>query len=686
MLAGIGRRIVFTLILLTTTCTITAKNTASDSHSQATLSATVNTVRPGHGFTLLFHLRMRKGWHAYWKNPGDSGLAPSFKWQLPPGFRVGKIQWLPPERIKLGPLTNFGYKNDAYYLIPISSRHKVYGQHILKVKADWLVCDQECVPQTSTLSIPINIGRYDQPSTSEKLIKLLRKKLPKTVTQPISYVMSDQHITLRIPDSLLTIKPNQAVFFFPDQTEIITASAEQPWHHNNHQYLINLQRDFKAPTGALSGVLSISALNQPAQATHWQITAKKTGLGSGVDDILQAILFAIMGGIILNAMPCVFPILALKTLTVSQARDREYRHHLLHGMTYAVGVIMSFAALAGVLIVLQTLGKQVGWGYQMQSPITIAILAYLFLLITLNLLDFFQFGESITGTGQELTTIPNYWGSFFTGVLAAIVATPCTAPFMGAALGYALLQPPTTSFVIICSLGIGMALPLLLISAIPKIGKLLPRPGQWMQTFKHWLAVPMLLSVVWLIWVLSQQTQTRLLLLVLAGLIATIIAIWLYKKINPERLSTQLSLSLSLIIICALPIGLLSIQPEQQPVTKETIIATNQFTPAKLQQLLAEKQPIFVNVTAAWCLTCKFNEGRLFKNTKFDNLLQQHRINYLVADWTNRNIDILNYLQSFNRNGVPLYVVYNRRGEARVLPQLPTEQELTDQLKWADTP
>lgn len=665
--------VVFFLIL---SVTAWGSISVTQSNSTATLSSEFKQMSPGQTSWLLFQVTMAPGWHAYWQNPGDSGLAPTFKWQSPPGVHVGATQWLPPTRIKLGPLANFGYKKTASYLFPITIDKVASGLQTVRLQAEWLVCQRECVPQKGTFELTLNVATPTVANAIQPHILQLLDRRARRFPDAVTYALSGDQLQLKLPVDALSLSPTARLFFFPTQDSVIKPAAKQSWKRDGQSVVLTMSRDFAAPTASMTGVLAVS---QPglARVTHYTIDAQAQNAPASVQSFWAAVVLALLGGILLNAMPCVFPILALKAISLSHADASARRVQAWHGVVYTLGVMFSFAILVAVLLFLKQAGHAVGWGYQMQSPVTIAVLIYLFLLVSLNLAGVFSVGERVMGLGQSLTQSKGYGGSFFTGVLATVVATPCTAPFMGAAIGYALLQPAWVSASVMMALGLGMALPLLLISLLPGLARILPRPGAWMETFKQCMCFPMLLAMVWLLWVLMQQVAPSHVMWVMVGLVCVTFCLWCWHRLALTRRLSQIMVLLVFAVVCLYPIYRLT-QVDVLPAATAASQA-QVFSKDRLQALLAAHQPVFVNVTAAWCLTCKYNEALHF-NQRFYRFLSQHHITYLKADWTNRDLSILTYLQTFDRSGVPLYVVYDRQGHAHVLPQLLTDKVLYGSL------
>ena len=661
-------------------------------YAQASLLSDYSTLTPGQTFYVVLHLKLRPHWHSYWKNPGDSGLSPNIEWSLPQGFIAGAIDYLPPQRLVVGGLITYGYEDNAYYLIPMRVASDVTaGNYTIWAKADYLVCETICVPEDADLSISVNVADQAQESVDFALIGGLTYQLPRYFPGKAQYSVQGDRLLLTLNTDVLATVSIKQLEFYPLNESVVELNQLPQVNLRGGQYELLFKRDFLAPPELFSGLLIVHYADKDKPA-YFYVEAKNPDAASlpivssltatdATDSIWYVLLLALLGGMILNLMPCVFPILSLKALTLAQTSQQQYRQNLAHGVLYLLGVVVCFAIIASVLLTLQLAGHSVGWGYQLQSPLTITLLLYLFFFIGLNLSGVFEFGLSVMGLGNRLPHAHGYLDSFSTGILAAVIATPCTAPFMGTAIGYAFTQPPAIAFAVIITLGIGMALPLFLLSVLPGLSRFLPKPGAWMVTFKEILAFFMYLSCAWLLWVLIQQVSDTSVLSVLFGLIALVFLIWIRKKLANKSKALRYLLTLVVILLAIYPVYQLQDDQRQQT----TIQALHQaFSQQSLQTLLSEHKPVFVNVTAAWCISCKVNERLVLKTAAVQHALKDYGITYLEADWTNRNQAILDYLSSFDRSGVPLYVVYNRQGQATLLPQLLTTDIVIDAFKQAE--
>jgi thiol:disulfide interchange protein DsbD len=413
-------------------------------------------------------------------------------------------------------------------------------------------------------------------------------------------------------------------------------------------------------------------------------TAVAAPTNSELSSLWQALLFALIGGLILNAMPCVFPVLSLKALDIARQSGRHAGQVKARGLAYASGVVISFVVMAVVLILLQQAGNQIGWGTQFQSPLVVGIFAYFLFLIGLNLSGAFEIPMLFGNVGDSLTKSNDLKGSFFTGVLAVLVATPCTAPYMGGAIGYAFTQPPVVILAIFAAMGLGMALPFLALSLYPNLATKLPKPGEWMETFKNALAFPMYLSVLWLLWVLGRQTDTDIVSLIVLGFIILVFTIWLWQVLSDNDVLVRIGIAIPLIILSFAPLWFLpaeSVNRNADSCAVPSMLEHGEpFTKTRLDQLRGQGRAVFVNATASWCITCQINERTTLGKDAIKKAFEEKDVVYLVADWTNRNEEITAFLDSFGRKGVPLYVYYPAKGDGVVLPQLLTESIVTEAI------
>ncbi len=663
-------------------------------------------LRPGQDFTLAIEQTIQDGWHVYWKNPGDSGEALRVKWTLPEGFEAGEVAWPTPQRIPFGPLMNFGYEKTVTYLIPMTVGNVVPDSPKITADLEWLVCSDICIPETTTITL-----NFPAPKTDPAFFEKARALMPQDVTWQGEAQEKDGRVQLAFqPDAeiLPLVRAAKDFAFFPEEWGIIQNAAPQSVTVTEQKIIVDMARDTRAlsevplirgvlawvdPAGIRQAVVVEAPV--PMMAMENPVSAPSSSSPTLSDvTVFQALVFALLGGLILNLMPCVFPVLSMKALSLVKMSSKEQSHAVKHGLSYTGGILLCFALIAGVLIAFQMLGAQIGWGFQLQNPIIVLLLAYILFLIGLNLFGVFDIaGAQFSNIGTHLTRKKGYAGSFFTGVLATVVATPCTAPFMGAALGFALVQPPVISMLVFLSLGLGLALPYLLLCVFPRLRAALPKPGVWMETFKEFLAFPMFASAAWLVWVYAQQIAGFYgLLLALLGFVSLGFAIWAWKKSSKPQPMKSILRGLSVVgVVTALAIAANSMSLPQEttsPTTQETGAHGGiNFTQADFDKARAGDQPIFVTMTASWCITCKVNERVALHVEETQELFREKNVVYFVGDWTNQNPEITKFLESYGRSGVPLYVyigprdpVSKQRPEPIILPQLLTPGLVADTL------
>lgn len=633
-------------------------------------------------------------WHTYWKNPGDSGTETRIEWTLPDGFEVSEIQWPTPHKLPYGPLLNYGYEDNVVLMQKIIAPQNIpEGEITLSADIEVLVCKETCIPEYGTYTLKLN-GAESDLEDNTAFLSFAQTRIPQHTDQSVSYHEAQNDFVLSLKmneDEIMAIDP-ATLTFFPEDWGLIENTA--PVRASFEDNIITLKQtrgerllsEIKTSDGSIQGVLSYKTTSGKPKSYAFTAIKAPVSFGKAIHPnmgftIAKAILFAIIGGLILNLMPCVFPVLSIKALSLVKIADKHPSLARLHGLSYTAGVVLSFTTIAAILLILKSIGMEIGWGFQLQNPTVIAFLTYLLFLIGLNLIGFFEIAARISNFGGRLTqNTSGPLNSFFTGILASIVAAPCTAPFMAAAIGFALTQPTFVNLAIFASLGLGLALPYLLLSFIPAFQHALPKPGAWMQTFKQFLSFPMFLSVIWLIWVLSQQSGPTGVLEILIGLATLTFAIWLLKHVPENKIAKPI-----VIIIAATSLAITAIMGIKSPAPNENRIIAEEaverfgevYTPEKLEALLAGDDPVFVEMTAAWCITCKANHAIAINTTHTRELFKNNNVRYLIGDWTNQDPTITQYLNQYERNGVPLYVYYaarntqtGERPEPQILPQL----------------
>lgn len=706
-------RLLLTLMALLSFGQPVQARSVNTGHVEAELIAQERGIVPGGTVFVALLQSIKPGWHTYWRNPGDAGEATKLEWTLPAGWTAGDIVWPTPVREPVGPLLDFAYRDVVLLPVPITAPATARpGERItLKAGVSYLVCKETCVPEDTVLTLDLPVFAQApglDPKWGDEIADTLAKA-PKAAGLKATYQFENGQLALSVAGAPLRGADVQGAFFFPYSGKVIDHPKPQTLDRGPDGLTLHLAPgyEFKAgpPPSDLTGVLALAD-------GAWEVTARPGqrlpgtfGLGappatppSAALTFPVALAFAFLGGLILNLMPCVFPVLSIKAASlVAHAHERGQMR--LQGLVFTLGVAATFLALAGLLIALKAAGQQLGWGFQLQSPPVVASLALTLLLVGLNLSGVFEMGTSLQGTGQGLAARPGLSGAFFTGALAVVVAAPCTAPFMAPALGFALTQPPTMALAVFFALAMGLAAPFALLAFVPGLLSRLPRPGAWMEGFKHSLAFPMYGAAAWLIWVLAQQTERIGLALVLAATVVTAFGAWLYGAMQRQLWAggkgRVWSVAGLLAIIAAFAsVALSPYAPPAAASDKDTAqqsapsdtgrLPSQTWSPERLKALRAAGHPVLVDFTAAWCVTCQVNE-KVALNTSA-TLAAFRRLNavYLVADWTNRDPQIAQALAEQGRAGVPLYLLY-APGDAppKVLPQLLTEGMVIEALEAA---
>ena len=670
---------------------------------QAELLAEPRAIEPGRPFTVGVRLRMAEHWHTYWRNPGDSGLATEIAWTLPAGFSAGPIQWPTPSRIAIGPLANYGYEDETILLVEITPPATLpAGSVALKALVNYLVCERECIPGEARLSTTVPTaaaGEGGPDAATRYLFEAARSSLPTSFGGRSAVRAEGDRLLLRIEGGGIVPGDATSAYFFPSDETAIEHAALQDLSTDDTGLTLSLKRSPVAsgpPPAGLSGILVLYEKQggRPVRRS-WQIGPEAPAVGAGASAVaaaaapeadgspgamLWAGLLAFLGGLVLNLMPCVFPVLSIKVLNLVEHSGGSRRSVRLAGLAYAAGVVASFVGLAAVLLAVRAGGQEVGWGFQLQSPALVVALAFLLFAVGLSLSGLAELGSSIAGRAGSVAERQGLAGSFLTGVLAALVATPCTAPFMGAAVGYAVTAPVAVALAVFAALGMGLAAPFLLLTAWPALLAFLPRPGAWMNTLKQVLAFPVYATVAWLLFVLAQQVGPNALFAALLGLVLLAFGLWCW-RLAAERdgIGRRVGQGFAVLALAGV-LGLGWIVSGDRPAEGTAAASTDRepFTQARLDQLRGEGRPVFLNMTAAWCITCLVNERTVLSTDAVAGALADRGILYLKGDWTNQNPEITRLLERHGRNGVPLYVLYPAGGEPVVLPQLLTQSIVLD--------
>jgi thiol:disulfide interchange protein/DsbC/DsbD-like thiol-disulfide interchange protein len=664
------------------------------SHVKVSLIPEVRTIAPGAPFWVAVRLKMDPRWHTYWINPGDSGEPTKIKWNLPSGFEAGPIQWPHPERIEVPPLVSFGYEGEAALLVRITPpRDLKIGERVtLGAHVSWLECEELCLPGEATVSAVVQTGSHlENDPTLGKFFSEARARLPlDSADWKFAAGLGRGFVRLTATPPLWLKEPVAEAEFFPE-TRGQFSNGREAWDRGDGTYVMDLppSDESSAPVRRLTGALvSKSGWRGPGSERAIRLDVEIgrkiagnagaiPGSAASASGLLGAIGLAFIGGLILNLMPCVFPVLSLKVLSLVGQADAPMRARMRNAGAYSLGVLVAFWVLAGLLIALRAGGEQLGWGFQLQSPPVIAGLASLFFLIALNLFGVFEVGVSLTRVSAK--SGEGAGASFSSGLLATIVATPCTAPFMGSALGFALTQSAPAALAIFTSLGAGMALPFVALAASPRLLRFLPRPGAWMETMKQALGFLLAATVVWLAWVLGQQTGSDGVSMLLAALVVQAIGAWVLGKWAVITRSAAVRRAAA-IVAAALIVGgaaaAVKLAGSGAPPARQAF-ATETWEPyseARVNELRAAGRPVFVDFGAAWCLTCQVNERVALSSAAVLAKFQEKNVATLKADWTSRDPAITAALTKLGRSGVPTYVVYSKDASAppRLLPEVLT--------------
>ena len=626
-------------------------------HARISLIKDHSDFVPGTSINMGLKVSMDKGWHTYWKNPGDSGGPIEIDWDLPEGFSVSDIKWPLPEKIEYPPLMTYGYEDFVIYPMVLSIPAD-YSNDYFEMTADILICADVCIPESGKISS--NLLDIE----SDSLIYEWLESIP-SKSIPIKTSLANDNLEIRFTFE----KEIKEIYFFPDKNNSIDYSSKQNFYKKDGSYFLSIKL-FNDEIQNVSGVLDIDGRGYNVSNGMLE-DENEEGLS-----LVTALIFALLGGLILNLMPCVFPVISLKVLSFVSMGGSSPRKIRNHALVFTSGVIASFMLIALAIVLLKQAGNFVGWGFQLQSPLIVGILSMIMVFISLILITDNSFGESLTKLGNIGSNKNGYYSSFLTGVLAVVVASPCTAPFMGAALGYALIQPSGETIPIFLSLSLGFSLPYLLLAANPKLIDFLPKPGNWMVTLKEFFAFPMLATALWLLWVFSLQVNQVLVIFLLIGWLLLALNFWIFQK-NYKTINKIIFLGISIFSI-------IFFLPEDDNVeTKQNIIigSATEWYEGIEDDLRNKNQPYFINFTAAWCITCQSNEITAFSKDNFKSLLEEKNIEYIKADWTNRNDAITRSLKKYGRSGVPFYIYWEPGFEnPKILPAILTDQIIKNNI------
>ncbi len=679
---------------------------------RAELVSEVATVKAGEPFWVALRQTIKPHWHTYWKNPGDSGLPTEIEWTLPAGAKADPIVWPTPTMIDVQGIVNYGYHDDVLLLVkvtpPATLPDGATGTLHLAAAANWLVCNDVCIPEDGKFALDLPVGPAVMPAdaATRALFDKARRDVPTESPWPARYGMAKSgDPTLVIDAKGLKAGTITDVYFFPVEAPVANMTKQSAVVTADGIRIPLKKGEAQAkggPPPLLNGTLVLTEkTGDSAQRQSFDIAAKldpafvpsATPLVSASNEeslsFVEALFFALVGGLILNLMPCVFPVLAMKAAAFARLAGHERSEMRRDGIAYTLGVLVSFGAMAAAILTIRASVGEVSWGFQFQSPIFSLLVAYLFFVVGLNLAGVFEIAGGFTGVGQGLAAKGGTTGAFFTGVLAVVVATPCTAPFMAAALGFALSQPAPQTVAVLLAMGLGLALPYLALSMTPALQRLMPRPGAWMDRLRQFLAFPMFASAVWMIWVLTQQTGADGVLYALGGMILIAFAIWLLRIGGPASIGTWVRRGVAAVAVLLALAAVIKIEDSPAtaasasggPSTGVNFEGWERFSRAKMMEAVAAKKPVFVDFSAAWCITCLVNERVALETTGAKKAFEQTGTVKLKGDWTNRDPEITALLKELGRAGVPLYLYWAPGADKPlILPQVLTEASIVAQL------
>ena len=663
---------------------------------EAELVSERTALVPGQTGTVALRLKIRDRWHTYWQNPGDSGLPTTLDWKLPDGMTAGPIQWPVPKALPVGPLVNYGYEGEVFHLVDVAVPSSLPADRpvTLHARADWLVCEDTCIPEgvDLTLAMPVSANADAHPKWSGS-IKATRDALPKPLAGWQAQAIGEgPKVKLALVPAAAGADPG-TLRFFPFREGVIEPSVTQVASRDGDRIVLALPVAHQlAPVftrvagvvtasngigGARAAIVDVplagSVVPGPKPLDAPVPKLDVSGASTSTLSLAAALALAFGGGLLLNLMPCVFPVLSLKVMGFVEHHDAKRTMHR-EAIAYSAGVIVSFVLLALLLVALRAAGEQLGWGFQLQSPAVITGLALLFFLLALNLSGVFEFGMFAPSGVAGWTAKNRTLDALASGVLAVVVASPCTAPFMGAALGYAISQSIPVTVAVFVALGMGMSLPYVLLAWFPGWRRRLPRPGRWMERVKQFLAFPLYATVAWLAWVLGAQVDNDAVLRLAIALVLVALAIWAWREFRTggTKLMAGAAVAGAIgMVALVLPLVTGSMATAEARTARAAEAGQWQaFSPAAVDSLTASGRAVFVDFTAAWCVTCQVNKRLVLNDADVRAAFARKNVALVRADWTRRDPDITRALAALGRNGVPVYVLYRPGKPPVLLPEV----------------
>ena len=659
-------------------------------HTIVELVSETASIAPGSTQSLGLRLSPDIGWHTYWINPGDAGKAAVVDWDLPMGFEIGPLAFPAPGFVPFGPLMSYGYNQATLLTAELQTPDRIDDVIRIAGLAKWLVCDdQVCIPERAEVELVLQKGTGEADPSTRAEFAAARALQPLPANWKAHYTVEEEQVrfSIDLPQPLGEVKD---LYLFPVAEKLIDHVAEQRFAEDGQRLLMEVPAGPRADRyEALDAVLSFTSEGAPRQALQLAFergpvqSEDSSGVGAA---LFQAVVFAFLGGLLLNLMPCVLPILSLKALSLAEISAGSAKAARQSGIAYTLGVLLSFLLLAVLMIGLRSAGEQVGWAFHLQNPTMVALLAVVMFVVGMNFLGAFELSGRLPLVGGLADKLGGRASSeFFTGALAVVVASPCTVPFMSPALGFALVQNPAEALLVFASLGLGFALPFLLVAVFPAAQRMLPKPGHWMQALRQVLAFPMFATALWLLWVLGRQTSVDTLSLVLGAMIGLGFALFAWGRIQTRsaRIGWSAGVLGGGVIAVA---GLYFASTLAAPTTASMADAETHetYSDARLQSLHSQGEPVFAYFTADWCITCKVNERVALNSDRVQAYFESEGIRVLVGDWTNEDANITKVLERHGRSGVPLYLYFKQGGDLRspvILPALLTPDIVIDSIR-----
>ena len=657
---------------------------------EASLLSSHYRVAPGQTFQIALKTELDEYWHTYWRNPGDSGEPVQINWVLPETVSAGEIVWPLPAPIPTGPIINYGFEGEPLFPVPFTVAEDAPIGSLIEVQADvyYLVCKDICIPEDGTLRLVVQVAEISEINDrNAAAIAEAIDAAPREIDVRAAMQANEGNLSIQFAD--LPEGDFSDAYFFPNNNTILTHSDPQSVTVGETGIEIRTTASFGWGDGFTDPQQGVLAFNHDGERVGRIVTVIPNGspidvgaVGSNAPattasiGLIGAIFGAFVGGLILNLMPCVFPVISLKALSLAKSAHAERAVARKQAWAYALGIFATFALLVFVLLGIKATGAALGWGFQLQNPVVVGLVALLLFAVGLNLIGAYEIsGGSYQGAGASLADKGGLSGSFFTGALAVLVATPCTAPFMASAIGYALAQPAFTTFIVFMALAAGFSAPFVVLAYAPGLLMKLPKPGPWMVRLREVLAFPMFAAALWLVWVVGNQAGVDGIAIVLIAMLLFALSIWLFQRRGAWRIIGGVALLLAI----ALPFA-----ARTAPATVSVDLAMQAWSPERVAELRAEGRAVFVDFTADWCVTCKVNERIVLSKSSVKQAFVETNTAFLIADWTNKNDEIARELESYGRAGVPLYLYFpagdnSVRGE--VLPQILTSDLVISKLK-----